>query len=309
MTQETYVVQDAMDAKAIAVVLDVREALDHKFSAADITPELYRIAVSYVRGYRGTSDYVRDVRVRYEQYGRLFDAQAAGCLNWMVGEVRGAITRAVRDEVTVPRAEHPFTVPNGTYTVVDPVHGKHWTLKLEDRFGEHKEGDQMISYLAGPDNERDYVGFAFVWARDVRMWKRFADNFNLVHMAQVLLNMDNPAYRDAGLRYAIASGRCWRCGRTLTVPASVMAGLGPECAKVVGYGAVTKIDVDLRSEYVKAQDDLPPENTDPKRVKWAAGKRNGTKVQANTDLAHADARGPRPVNGELFSALDMAEKF
>jgi hypothetical protein len=32
-------------------------------------------------------------------------------------------------------------------------------------------------------------------------------------------------------RELINAGRCWRCGRTLTDPASVLAGIGPDCAK------------------------------------------------------------------------------
>ena len=35
--------------------------------------------------------------------------------------------------------------------------------------------------------------------------------------------------------YAIGSGKCACCGRTLTVPASVHRGLGPDCAKKYGF--------------------------------------------------------------------------
>lgn len=37
----------------------------------------------------------------------------------------------------------------------------------------------------------------------------------------------------ARLSYAHTTGRCWRCGRQLTHPVSVTAGLGPECAAAV----------------------------------------------------------------------------
>ena len=32
-------------------------------------------------------------------------------------------------------------------------------------------------------------------------------------------------------------GRCCRCGRALTVPASIASGIGPECAELAGRGA------------------------------------------------------------------------
>jgi SNF2 family DNA or RNA helicase len=38
-------------------------------------------------------------------------------------------------------------------------------------------------------------------------------------------------YESMGLSYAMNSGRCWKCGRELTVPASIHRGLGPDCAQ------------------------------------------------------------------------------
>ena len=35
-------------------------------------------------------------------------------------------------------------------------------------------------------------------------------------------------------RYAMLSGRCSRCGATLTVPASLYRGMGPVCAQKEG---------------------------------------------------------------------------
>jgi hypothetical protein len=82
--------------------------------------------------------------------------------------------------------------------------------------------------------ELDYINFAFTNGDhgEVRayIWKRFRVHTRLDRALNHLLR--NPI--DAGEAYALESGRCWRCGRRLTVPASIHRGLGPECAKKVG---------------------------------------------------------------------------
>jgi hypothetical protein len=340
MTNTTiYTVHGAMEPVAIGVVMQRREELDRKFMPVDVTPDLYRIARAYITTYRGTSDYVRDVRAKFEQYGRLFDAQVSGCLNWMVGEVKGELVRAVREDAahtTTPAAPvatatttAAVAVPNGIYTIVNPD-GAHRTLKLEDQsFGTPRPGDQIVSYLSGSDNERNYTGFGFVRGTTVRMWRRFEANRDLKECAEVLVNMNTQEYRDAGLRYAIASGNCWRCGRTLTVPTSLAHGVGPECAKILGIDTGTRATKRVRVDFAQRDETLPPVTENP--PKW--GKGDGGAPTYETDprkndvqraTRHAPTRatrkpkakvagvlGPRPVRDdeELFPALTEAEVF
>lgn len=108
----------------------------------------------------------------------------------------------------------------------------HRTLRIETPDKGSLAGKTILSYLAGPNNTDDYVSFAFVDVerRRVNLWKRFSGNHDLLEAAQILLG--DP--RKAGLAYALESNRCFRCNRTLTVPASVHRGLGPICSGVVG---------------------------------------------------------------------------
>lgn len=119
----------------------------------------------------------------------------------------------------------------GTYTVV--LGSERRTLKfVAPKEGTFK-GKIVVRYLSGSDNESDYTGFANSQdVTHVRIWRRYKEDSVLVEALKFLCESDaNRA--DAGERYALESSRCWRCGRKLTVPASIHRGLGPECAKRV----------------------------------------------------------------------------
>ncbi len=136
------------------------------------------------------------------------------------------------DDVTVTSS-----VPNGTYTVVfaqDEPDRRTIRLRGAEWASDLPEGSQVAEFLAGPDNTSDYTGFAFVVKGRARVWKRFRDDTLIVDALHVLLEGGLEAAQAAGMTYALASGRCWRCARTLTVPASIHRGLGPVCAKVIG---------------------------------------------------------------------------
>jgi len=128
---------------------------------------------------------------------------------------------------------------NATVTLVSTKTGTRFTYKIRA----NDEGDVFfVSLLSGPDNESDYrylgriargvfwqgrkvpkpgdVGadapssLAFKWA-----WERLCkgvmlDSLEIWH-----------------------EGRCGRCNRKLTVPASIASGFGPECAGKVGFSA------------------------------------------------------------------------
>ncbi len=123
-------------------------------------------------------------------------------------------------------------VQNGIYTV--EFDGTYRTIRISDcDFGEFAEGTQVAEFLRGQDNESDYAGFAFVQGSTFKVWSRFADAAELIKALDSLLQADDAG--SYGEAYARRSGRCWRCGRTLTVPSSLHRGLGPDCAKKVGW--------------------------------------------------------------------------
>lgn len=92
-------------------------------------------------------------------------------------------------------------------------------------------GEQVASFLVGPDNESDYLGFAFV-KPDGRffVWKRFKQDSRLGRALDIITRDPD----ESGEEFALQSGRCRRCNRKLTVPASINRGFGPHCASEVG---------------------------------------------------------------------------
>lgn len=126
------------------------------------------------------------------------------------------------------------TINDGTYTLVYK-NGEHFTFEVETVSKGKFEGKRIVSYLAGPDNESDYVGFGFVTESGrVALWKRFAGTKTEERAGHLNILFGMPErLESAGMAYALESGRCRRCRRTLTVPASIHAGYGPECIKHV----------------------------------------------------------------------------
>jgi len=117
----------------------------------------------------------------------------------------------------------------------------------------------FVSVLTGPDNESSYTylgtlrreyapGTSFVWK----------------HGAKSKISPDAPSAR--GFNWAWANlkqgriphtlevyheGKCCRCGRKLTVPSSILSGIGPECSKATAP-AVAAMRRTFRADIVGA---------------------------------------------------------
>lgn len=117
---------------------------------------------------------------------------------------------------------------HGIFTVV--IGSERRTLRVITPQDGAMAGKTIIQFLSGSDNEHAYTGCAFM--RDDRrgytLWKRYQHS-DLDRFIGALFNHKTCAA--AGLAYALESGRCFRCNHVLTVPASIHAGLGPDCAK------------------------------------------------------------------------------
>jgi hypothetical protein len=124
-----------------------------------------------------------------------------------------------------------FKVPEGRYTI-QFEDGSYRTLRVrkQDDTDDFMPGKVLLSYLSGANNDSDYTSFAHVAGSEVKIWKRHRHNHELIEAVKVLLDSPDRARES----YAERSGCCSRCGRTLTVPTSLHAGLGPECAKKMG---------------------------------------------------------------------------
>jgi hypothetical protein len=189
----------------------------------------------FLAAYEGTFQFLLDVKARVASGWVLTPKQIAAVLRCKAREE----SSGPRSEPEAPAetgAETPSEAPpirNGYYTVV-LEDGTHVTLRIKAHWDKARVGQQVASYLAGSDNENDYVGFAFITGTRFNLWKKFqpkrnppdADN-RMIKALNTLIHGD-PG--EAGLRYAIESSRCCACNRRLTVPASIHRGMGPECA-------------------------------------------------------------------------------
>lgn len=151
-------------------------------------------------------------------------------------EHTAATVDARNPELLPPPVETTTVTPvckNGTYTVVLNETGDYRTLRLIDIHESMRKpvGTQIAAFLCGSDNESDYKAFAFVTGDKIGIWKAFKTDSKLANALRILLNADRNGQITMGESYAIESGRCFACGKKLTVPVSVARGLGPICAE------------------------------------------------------------------------------
>ena len=116
------------------------------------------------------------------------------------------------------------------FTLVSKATGKRYTYRV----AESKDGGPFFaSVLVGQNNEQDYEYLGFT---------KFEPGAPAGLIAGKKGNPAHPAYKalDWSLRQLAANnmpealefwheGRCARCGRALTDPASIEVGFGPEC--------------------------------------------------------------------------------
>lgn len=135
--------------------------------------------------------------------------------------------RMERDEKRGYTTLHDFI---GCITISNPATGQHRTFRIRRQpdNAQFAPGQRVVSLLTGPDNESDYQGFGFVTAAGhICLWKKQRDSKTYLAFRNML--EDPRRYEDShGLEYATEK-RCCRCFRKLTDPASITAGMGPEC--------------------------------------------------------------------------------
>lgn len=238
---------------------------------AEASRTVRQVAEYYASNYEGSFEFMVKMRNAYDRWQSLTPAQASGTINCLMADHRYRLAQAARDAVKAAQApateplplplSEPTTYaafkaattpetqpvvssnnpiepvcPNGTFTVVLNERGEYRTIKLTDAPDTMGKpiGTQIASYLSGSDNEHDYTGFAFVSGSKIGTWSKFKADSTLTRALTVLLSADREKQIDMGEAYAIESGRCFRCGRTLTVETSVKRGMGPICAGKMG---------------------------------------------------------------------------
>lgn len=145
-----------------------------------------------------------------------------------------------KNQVTLQSFEGFQAPQSGTYTFVDGS-GEYRVLKFDEYMG-----STFISYQNGSDNESSFAKFGkitpehklVIWASAFHKQEKIrisnTQRAQLRDAVEFICGMDQDAHLKFGEAYAMRSGRCFMCGRTLTVPSSISAGLGPICAEKWG---------------------------------------------------------------------------
>lgn len=113
------------------------------------------------------------------------------------------------------------------FTVHNPISGNRFTYKVtatKDR------SVHFVKVLTGRDNDNSYEYIGFIknnqYIHGFRKSRINNSAKSVLGITWLLGHIDS-----LGPVEVLASGKCCRCGRTLTVPSSVSAFIGPECAK------------------------------------------------------------------------------
>jgi hypothetical protein len=131
-----------------------------------------------------------------------------------------------------------------TFTLVNARTGGRYTYRVERPDGGRLSGPRFfVSVLDGPDNTRDYTYIGCVWPEirdgDNALVFRHGRKSRLAADAVSVLGFEwfwPRRARLAGFPHVKVyhMGSCGRCGRALTVPESIITGLGPVCAEKAG---------------------------------------------------------------------------
>lgn len=138
-----------------------------------------------------------------------------------------------------PRQEDK-RVKNGTYTLVSHKSGEHRTFKITTVHNANSglNGKRIMSMLVGPNNEADYIGFAFVNDDNaLYTWGRFkgtlTDDLGRCLMAFLLrgtVDAEGAVRLEGVSGHVLFKSACSVCNRPLTCPESIRTGIGPVCA-------------------------------------------------------------------------------
>jgi len=127
---------------------------------------------------------------------------------------------------------------NATLTLESLKTGAHFTFKVrlaKPRDGEEPQALWFVSLLNGPDNGSDYQYLGII--RNGRFTRTAKSRITEEASSFKAFNFFWACITAGKLPESLAvrhEGRCGRCGRVLTVPESIDAGIGPECANKLG---------------------------------------------------------------------------
>ena len=121
---------------------------------------------------------------------------------------------------------------NATFTIVSRKTGQRFTFRI--RKGEEPKAPHFVSVLTGPENTSSYTFMGAIFAGDIATFAlgkksritREAPSFKAI--TWLFRHLDDKVFEQLEIWH---QGRCGKCRKKLTVPASIASGLGPVCAK------------------------------------------------------------------------------
>lgn len=112
------------------------------------------------------------------------------------------------------------------FTAVSRKTGTRYTFRVS---ASDTDGLWFVGYLSGPDNQADYSYLGLIRDGQFSLTRKsFCGTDSQVYKAfkWVWDHINEPTIPGVDIFHA---GRCGRCARVLTVPASIVSGFGPEC--------------------------------------------------------------------------------
>ena len=141
---------------------------------------------------------------------------------------------------------------NALFTLKSLVSGKHYTFKVQQAAKWSAALNKAVpvsppawhvKVLNGPDNSRNYraIGLLRNGVFAYRLSDRERNSASAFNWFWRMLNEGSEERFVAQCQFNHA-GRCGRCGRLLTTPESVAAGIGPECQDKMAFEAAGGVD-------------------------------------------------------------------
>jgi hypothetical protein len=143
----------------------------------------------------------------------------------------------------------------GTFTLENKTNGNRYTYKMRrlptDKIKEDMIGKEplFVSVMTGTDNERDYTFIGTLWE----------DSREFIHSKKSIIKENDK--RTLGFNWLVGivkndnfhpdmafyhEGKCGSCGKKLTVPESIITGLGPVCAENIELSISAKRKLKLK---------------------------------------------------------------
>jgi len=179
---------------------------------------------------------------------------------------------------------------DGRYTLIYPS-GDYRTVRVKTVQKGELKGAQILSLKEG----HHFHGCGFLRPNGhINFWGRFKSANPPERLGRIQRAVDRIVAdpEAAGLAYALKENRCCRCGKELTVPASIHKGMGPECAKKNWTKDDQKAAYAWRKSQVMPVDAAgnPPSDADLRRMEAETKKHDDDWIQQKNLFAEEERK-------------------